>query len=411
MAEHQRDRLAPLTVLIDESRSTYLAYALSRGTVWDVWGPKIWRSTHGSCAAVDACNDHADILQLRGDFVIDHCRRIATHLRSADPTTAQPSTPSSPPSNRPRQPQTLARPCTRPLGLAALARPHRAGAWYGPNSAVTTSALFASPVAVLTCLLLLAPHAVTYPVVRDERELVVRRRLVLVSFDLRGRACANPTPSLTQRSSAFVVGLRCRRTQPVMGRPVKSNGSAPLRFNASSKASRSYSHDEIVVHDADRHVAVNGDTPPTRTSAAPWRRPSHSTARELAPRDPRHKPSRHPPAIRFADGLRFCSPIPTMRGPPWSPKILPERSPRLAPSSPVKTDQLEDQTPCKSWKVRDLVNHIVGGRRALVPVRPRSAKPRHLLIGTGRKGTWSRRSMKASPARSRRSLRPVHRRG
>src|SRR5436853_6285841 len=27
----------------------------------------------------------------------------------------------------------------------------------------------------------------------------------------------------------------------------------------------------------------------------------------------------------------------------------------------VKQDQLDDPTPCKSWKVRDLVNHIVGG--------------------------------------------------
>jgi uncharacterized protein (TIGR03086 family) len=29
--------------------------------------------------------------------------------------------------------------------------------------------------------------------------------------------------------------------------------------------------------------------------------------------------------------------------------------------SNVKADQLDDPTPCKSWKVRDLVNHIVGG--------------------------------------------------
>ena len=29
--------------------------------------------------------------------------------------------------------------------------------------------------------------------------------------------------------------------------------------------------------------------------------------------------------------------------------------------SNVKQDQLDDATPCKSWKVRDLVNHIVGG--------------------------------------------------
>jgi uncharacterized protein (TIGR03086 family) len=29
--------------------------------------------------------------------------------------------------------------------------------------------------------------------------------------------------------------------------------------------------------------------------------------------------------------------------------------------SNVKRDQLDDPTPCKSWKVRELVNHIVGG--------------------------------------------------
>lgn len=27
----------------------------------------------------------------------------------------------------------------------------------------------------------------------------------------------------------------------------------------------------------------------------------------------------------------------------------------------VKADQLEDPTPCESWKVKDLINHIVGG--------------------------------------------------
>ena len=29
--------------------------------------------------------------------------------------------------------------------------------------------------------------------------------------------------------------------------------------------------------------------------------------------------------------------------------------------STVKPDQLDDPTPCKSWKVRDLIGHIVGG--------------------------------------------------
>src|SRR5438309_9097768 len=27
----------------------------------------------------------------------------------------------------------------------------------------------------------------------------------------------------------------------------------------------------------------------------------------------------------------------------------------------VKADQLDDATPCASWKVRDLINHVVGG--------------------------------------------------
>src|SRR5262245_23737496 len=27
----------------------------------------------------------------------------------------------------------------------------------------------------------------------------------------------------------------------------------------------------------------------------------------------------------------------------------------------VKTDQLDDPTPCQSWKVRDLIGHILGG--------------------------------------------------
>ncbi len=29
----------------------------------------------------------------------------------------------------------------------------------------------------------------------------------------------------------------------------------------------------------------------------------------------------------------------------------------------VKTEQLDDPTPCSSWKVRELINHIVGGQR------------------------------------------------
>ena len=86
MAEHQRDRLAPLTVRIDESRSTYLAYGLNRGSVWDVWGPKIWRSyARLLLRGRRLQRPRADTLQLGGDFVIDRAGRIAYIFRSADP--------------------------------------------------------------------------------------------------------------------------------------------------------------------------------------------------------------------------------------------------------------------------------------------------------------------------------------
>ena len=85
MAERQRERLAPLTVLIDESRSTYVAYGLSRGSVWDVWGPKIWRSYARLLRRGRRLQrPRADSLQLGGDFVIDRGGRIAYVFRSTD---------------------------------------------------------------------------------------------------------------------------------------------------------------------------------------------------------------------------------------------------------------------------------------------------------------------------------------
>jgi putative nucleotidyltransferase with HDIG domain len=48
------------------------------------------------------------------------------------------------------------------FGLSVLPLVHgltAPGVWYGPNAAVTTSALLASPVAVLTCIPLLLPHS------------------------------------------------------------------------------------------------------------------------------------------------------------------------------------------------------------------------------------------------------------
>ena len=86
VAAYQRDRLAPLPVLIDEERVAYRAYGLGRGSVWTVWGPKVWwaylrliRSGRRFRWPTD------DTLQLGGDFVVGRDGRLQYVLQSADP--------------------------------------------------------------------------------------------------------------------------------------------------------------------------------------------------------------------------------------------------------------------------------------------------------------------------------------
>ncbi|MGE3449230.1 MAG: AhpC/TSA family protein [Microbacteriaceae bacterium] len=88
---YQRMRLAPLPVLVDEARSTYAAYGLGRGSVWKVWGPKVWwayarllrrgRRLH---------RPTEDTLQLGGDFVVGRDGRLAYAFRSQDPDDRPP---------------------------------------------------------------------------------------------------------------------------------------------------------------------------------------------------------------------------------------------------------------------------------------------------------------------------------
>lgn len=86
VADYQRDRLVPLPILIDDSRATYRAYGLGRGSVWKVWGPKIWwayakliRRGRPVGRATE------DTLQLGGDFVVDRDGTLVYAFRSADP--------------------------------------------------------------------------------------------------------------------------------------------------------------------------------------------------------------------------------------------------------------------------------------------------------------------------------------
>lgn len=83
---YQRTRLAPLPVLVDEARRTYAAYDLGHGSVWKVWGPKVWlayarllrrgRRPH---------RPTEDTLQLGGDFVVGRDGHLAYAFRSEDP--------------------------------------------------------------------------------------------------------------------------------------------------------------------------------------------------------------------------------------------------------------------------------------------------------------------------------------
>lgn len=86
VAAYQRTLLAPLPVLVDETRATYAAYHLGRGSVWRVWGPKIWLA-YARLMLRDRRfhRPTEDTLQLGGDFVVGRDGRVAYAFRSADP--------------------------------------------------------------------------------------------------------------------------------------------------------------------------------------------------------------------------------------------------------------------------------------------------------------------------------------
>ena len=91
VAAYQRERLAPLTVLIDEDRVAYRAYGLARGSVWKVWGPKIWWAYLKLIARGRRFRRPVeDTLQLGGDFVVGRDGRLLYCFRSADPDDRPP---------------------------------------------------------------------------------------------------------------------------------------------------------------------------------------------------------------------------------------------------------------------------------------------------------------------------------
>ena len=86
VAAYQRERLAPLAVLIDEDRVVYRAYGLGRGSVWKVWGPKTWWAYLKLIARGRRLQRPVDdTFQLGGDFVVGRDGRLLYGFRSADP--------------------------------------------------------------------------------------------------------------------------------------------------------------------------------------------------------------------------------------------------------------------------------------------------------------------------------------
>jgi alkyl-hydroperoxide reductase/thiol specific antioxidant family protein len=91
VAAYQRERLAPMTVLIDEHRVAYRDYGLGRGSVWKVWGPKIWWAYLKLIARGRRFQRPVDdTLQLGGDFVVGRDGRLLYGFRSSDPDDRPP---------------------------------------------------------------------------------------------------------------------------------------------------------------------------------------------------------------------------------------------------------------------------------------------------------------------------------
>lgn len=86
VAAYQRDRLQPMTVVVDETRTSYRAYGFGRGSVRTVWGLRTWRAYARLLRAGRRLHRPTeDTLQLGGDVVVDRVGTISYLFRSADP--------------------------------------------------------------------------------------------------------------------------------------------------------------------------------------------------------------------------------------------------------------------------------------------------------------------------------------
>jgi len=76
----------PLSVITDEDRAIYRAFSLGSGSLWQVWGPKVWlkyaQLLRGGASFEKPTEDTS---QLGGDFVIGRDGRLVYVFRSKGP--------------------------------------------------------------------------------------------------------------------------------------------------------------------------------------------------------------------------------------------------------------------------------------------------------------------------------------
>lgn len=83
---HRQERLAPLSVLVDEERVSYRDYGLGRGRVSKVWGPKVWLAYARLLLSGRRLRRPVeDTLQLGGDVVVASDGTISFLFRSEGP--------------------------------------------------------------------------------------------------------------------------------------------------------------------------------------------------------------------------------------------------------------------------------------------------------------------------------------
>lgn len=86
VAVYQRERLSPLTLLIDVDRRAYQSYGLARGPLLTVWGPKVWWAYAKLVFRGRRLRRPTeDTLQLGGDVIVGRDGRVAYVYRSRDP--------------------------------------------------------------------------------------------------------------------------------------------------------------------------------------------------------------------------------------------------------------------------------------------------------------------------------------